>query len=350
MPSYSLKHVTRYTYATEVIDCANKVMLYPLEDERLKVTRHEVCISHDSHHRQPTPIDTYIDCFGNKVGVFTVLQPHTVMVIESTADLTTSPILFPMDEEPAEMQWEDLRSRQHDPTIIDFLVQEDFPSLPDLCNALDKIVDKREKPLKNALVLSEYVYGNFEYRQGVTNVETPAEEIWKLKAGVCQDFAHMLQAMLRVVGIPARYVSGYVCPKPEEEVRGTGATHAWVEAYIPFYGWLGLDPTNNCIVNDGHIRVAVGRNFHDCTPVKGTYKGQGTHRLSVAVHIESAEPEAPHAPSIAPAPVYEVPDPEKPVNSYHRYLELQHAQQQQHMQQQQQQQILEQQQEQQQQQ
>jgi transglutaminase-like putative cysteine protease len=342
MPSYSLKHITRYTYATEVIDCANQVMLYPLEDERLKVTHHEVCVSHDSPNRQPTAIDTYTDCFGNTVGVFTVLHPHTVMVIDSTADLNTSPILFPMDEEPADQQWEDLRSRQYDPSIIDFLVQEDFLSLPELRTALEQIVNKAEKPLKNALVLSEYVYEHFEYKPGATNVETPAEEIWKLKAGVCQDFAHILLVMLRVVGIPARYVSGYVCPKKEEEeeVRGTGATHAWVEAYIPFYGWLGLDPTNNCIVNDGHIRMAIGRNFHDCTPVKGTYKGLGTHKLAVSVSIEATEPEAAQAPTIAPAPLYTVPDPESPVNSYHRHLELQHEQERQHMQQQQQQQQL----------
>ncbi|GAA4348587.1 transglutaminase family protein [Hymenobacter saemangeumensis] len=339
MPSYSLKHITRYTYASEVIDCANQLMLYPLQDERLKVTRHEVCVSHDSHHRQPPPIATYTDCFGNTVGVFTLLQPHTVMVIESDAELTTSPILFPMDEEPADKQWDDLRSRQHDPSIIDFLVQEDFPSLPELRATLTQLLNKNEKPLKNALVLSEYVHAHFEYKPGATNVETPAEEIWKLKAGVCQDFAHILLVMLREAGIPARYVSGYVCPQ-KEEVRGTGATHAWVEAYIPFYGWLGLDPTNNCIVNDGHIRMAIGRNFHDCTPVKGTYKGLGTHKLGVSVHIENTEAEAPQAPTIALAPLYAVPDPESPVNSYHRHRELQHEQQRQHLQQQQQQQLV----------
>jgi transglutaminase-like putative cysteine protease len=145
-------------------------------------------------------------------------------------------------------------------------------------SSLTNVVNYSEKPLKNALVLSEYVYDNFVYEKGVTSVETPIEEVWNLKKGVCQDFAHILLVMLRMFDIPARYISGYICPK-NEGVRGEGATHAWVEAYIPFYGWLGLDPTNNTIVSDGHVRLQVGRNFADCTPVKGIYKGSGDHRL-----------------------------------------------------------------------
>jgi transglutaminase-like putative cysteine protease len=331
MPTYTIKHITRYTYAAEVIDGANQLMLYPLPDDRLQVARHEVCISSDAGTRQSTPIDTYVDAFGNTVGVFTILEPHTVLVIESTADVTTNPILFPMDEQPAEQQWQDLRSRQFDPAFLDFLAPSDFKSIEDVNNTLRQLTSEAEKPLKNALVLSEYIFGHFEYRQGVTNVETPVEEIWQLKAGVCQDFAHMLLALLRQVGIPARYVSGYVCPKKEEEgeVRGIGATHAWVEAYIPFYGWLGLDPTNNTIVNDGHVRMAIGRNFPDCTPVKGTYKGTGTHKLHVSVDIEEVTPEPAESPTLAPAPLYEVPDPEMPANSFRLYQEQQQQQQQQ---------------------
>ncbi len=82
----------------------------------------------------------------------------------------------------------------------------------------------------------------------------------------------ILLAMLRLIDIPSRYVSGYICPN-KNGMRGEGATHAWVEAYIPFYGWLGIDPTNNCIVNDTHVRLAIGRSFSDCSPVKGTYRG-----------------------------------------------------------------------------
>ena len=132
--------------------------------------------------------------------------------------------------------------------------------------------------------LNEYVYKNFQYIQGITSVTTTLDEIWKLKAGVCQDFAHMLLAMLRLLNVPARYVSGYVCPH-DHTLRGEGATHAWVEAYVPFYGWLGLDPTNNCIVNDLHVRLAIGRSFSDCSPVRGTYKGTAKQTLEVGVSV-----------------------------------------------------------------
>ncbi len=198
----------------------------------------------------------------------------------------------------------------------------------DLQNTLRGITNYDEKPLKNALVLSEYVYNNFTYKKGVTNIETPIEEIWQLKAGVCQDFAHMLLNLLRIAGIPARYISGYVCPK-DTGVRGEGATHAWVEAYIPFYGWLGLDPTNNCIVTDGHVRIALGRNFNDCTPVKGTYKGSGEHTLEVTVNIESNRPRKTVEPSTLPNFNYVVKNSEAPVNSYRHFLDIQQQQQQQ---------------------
>ena len=127
-------------------------------------------------------------------------------------------------------------------------------------------------------------------------VETTMDEIWKLRAGVCQDFAHILTIMLRLVNIPARYVSGYICTNRHHTLRGEGATHAWAEAFIPFLGWVGLDPTNNCLVNDSHVRLALGRNFTDCSPVKGTYRGTAKHNLEVSVSVEY-EDEHPHSPS-----------------------------------------------------
>ncbi|UYZ59675.1 transglutaminase family protein [Hymenobacter latericus] len=328
MPAYNIKHITRYTYASEVIDCANQIMLYPIEDERLEVLRHELTVVHDSGERQPTAIGTYTDCFGNTVGVFTVLQPHTVLVIESEKQVVTRPVALPPDDVPAEQQWKHLRTLATNPAFIDFMAPEDFPSAQEVQNTLSPLVSFASTPLQNAQALSAYVYNNFLYQKGITNVETPAEEIWRLKAGVCQDFAHILLAMLRLFGIPARYVSGYVCPR-DETVRGTGATHAWVEAYIPFYGWLGLDPTNNCLVSDGHVRIALGRSFADCTPVKGTYKGSGSHKLSVAVHIESSQPEQAKQALALPLAPQEARDADAPVNSYRHHLEQQQQQQQQ---------------------
>ena len=112
-------------------------------------------------------------------------------------------------------------------------------------------------------------------------------------------------------------------------MRGEGATHAWVEAYIPFYGWLGLDPTNNCIVNDQHVKLAVGRNFSDCTPVKGTYKGSGQHTLEVSVEIKNGNTEKATQKQGLPKFSYQSKNPGKPINSYRYYLEVQQKQQQQ---------------------
>jgi transglutaminase-like putative cysteine protease len=322
MPAYKIKHVTRYTYTSPVIDCTNQIMLYPIIDDRLEVKKHTVNISYEPE------IEVFADFFGNHVGVFSVIKPHTELLIESTAEVITKPVLVPMDEALSEDQWKHLQNIKYNAAFIDFLTQETFPSYNDLKTTLNGILNHADKPLKNALVMSEYVYDNFKYKKGVTSIQTPIEEIWELKAGVCQDFAHMLLDMLRMYEIPARYVSGYICPK-ETGVRGEGATHAWVEAYIPFYGWLGLDPTNNCIVTDGHVRIAVGRNFNDCTPVKGTYKGSGEHTLEVTVNIENGKLNKiiPH--TVEPAYVYTVKNTEVPRNSYRKYVEMQQQQQQQ---------------------
>ncbi|HSU49029.1 MAG TPA: transglutaminase family protein [Segetibacter sp.] len=238
MPAYKIKHITRYTYASPVIDCTNQIMLYPVIDDRLEVKKHEIKVSNNPE------IEVFVDYFGNQVGAFSVIKPHNELLIESVAEVVTKQVLVPMDEQPAEEQWKHLEDIKYQVEFFDFLKEEGFSSLEDVKETLQNVVNLADKPLKNALVLSEYVYDNFTYQKGVTSIETPVEEIWKLKAGVCQDFAHMLVVMLRMFKIPARYVSGYICPK-DTGVRGEGATHAWVEAYIPFYGWLGLDPTNN---------------------------------------------------------------------------------------------------------
>ncbi|MGI4734700.1 MAG: transglutaminase family protein [Janthinobacterium lividum] len=321
MPSYKIQHRTRYTYAAPVIDCANQLMIYPLPDDRLTVKGHTVSIT------QQPEVALFTDYFGNQVGVFSLIQPHTELVIDSLADVETHAIQFPMDEAPADAQWANLLGLRTDVAFMDFLKPTPSELESEIRQALGGILTYGAKPLKQSLELSEYVYDNFQYQQGVTSIETPLEEIWRGRAGVCQDFTHLLIYLLRLTGLPARYVSGYVCPR-EEGVRGTGATHAWVEVHIPFYGWLGLDPTNNCIVNDGHVRMAIGRNFADCTPVKGTYKGTGAHTLEVSVHIENGQPIPGNEAPDAPVYVQQSPTPAEPVNSYRKYVTWEQQQQQ----------------------
>ncbi len=326
MASYKITHVTRYTYASTVIDCTNQVMLYPIVDANLEVKKHEIRVSHNP------VMETFVDYFGNYIGVFSVIKPHTELLIESIADVETKPVQPPIDGIAPAEQWQHLHELKDHVLYMDFLTKQPFPSEEEVRDELNTIIDYSKSPLQNGQALAGYVYNTFNYQKGVTNVETPTEEVWQLKAGVCQDFAHILLVFLRMYDIPARYVSGYICPK-DKEMRGEGATHAWVEAHIPGYGWLGLDPTNNCIVNDRHVRLAVGRNFYDCTPVKGTYKGSGEHTLEVSVEISNGNAKKPDDKPSLPVFNYQSKNPGEPINSYRHYLEVQQKQQQQQQQQ-----------------
>lgn len=318
MPNYRIKHITRYTYPSPVIDSANQVMLFPIEDEQQKINKHEVIIT------QQQPVEVFTDYFGNKVGLFSVIKPHTELCIQSNIDITTREVPLPVDDQPAAAQWDNLASIREQFPYMDFMLLEHFEAQDEFAALVKSFMNDSITPFAAAQQLSAFIYHNFEYKKGITNVETQVDEIWQLKAGVCQDFAHVLLVMLRIIGIPARYVSGYICPK-NHELRGEGATHAWVEAYIPFYGWLGFDPTNNCIVSDRHVRLAVGRNFSDCTPVKGTYKGSSEHTLEVSVRIDNGTPEKDDEPA-QPVFSYQVHNPGVPDNSYRRFIEMQQQQ------------------------
>ena len=321
MPRFTIRHVTRYIYEQAVRDSANQVILFPLNDDYQDVLRQDLFISGDPQ------VEMYKDYYGNTIGSFTYAEPHRQLVIDSRKEVLVKEKTMPADTEPAATQWLHLQQVKFTYPYIDFIKQEVFLAADEI-KQLPVILDAPAlTPLQAALGLNEYVFKNFSYDKAVTDVETTLDEVWKLKAGVCQDFAHMLLVMLRMIGIPARYVSGYVCPN-KSGLRGEGATHAWVEAYIPFYGWLGLDPTNNCMVNDLHVRLATGRSFSDVSPVKGTYKGTSNHTLEVGVTIsyEDGSVSEEH-------PAVLVPQPNKNnvvagSNSYRRHLEMMQQQQQ----------------------
>lgn len=321
MTSYYIKHITRYQYASPVIDCANQLMLYPIQDAQQVLKKHELVITHKPE------VEEFIDYFGNKIGIFSVVQPITELMIVSDIEIEVAPAAVPPAGHTVKEQWEQLAVLREQFPYMDFMMLENFEHENEVLSVIKQTVDFSLSPFDTAQLLSKYVYDNFEYRKGVTTVETSAEEIWKIKAGVCQDFAHILLVMLRIVGIPARYVSGYICPK-NHELRGEGATHAWVEVCVPFYGWMGLDPTNNCIASDRHVRLAIGRHFTDCTPVKGTYKGSAEHTLEVSVVIENEQlkKEEDKKKDAAPVFTYKSKNAAPQANSYRRYMEMQQQQ------------------------
>ena len=320
MADFRIKHITRYSYASTVIDCTNQIMLFPVNDITQNVKKHELKITND-----PT-VEKFTDYFGNTVGVFSNIAPHNILLIVSDIVVSTNPVVLPEDNHPAVQQWMELDKLRDQYPFLDFMQHEALTSMAELEQISVSSINKNDTPYTNAKRLSEYIYTNFEYKKGVTSIETKIDDILKLKAGVCQDFAHLLLVLLHISGIPARYVSGYICPK-NHELRGEGATHAWVEAYLPYYGWLGLDPTNNCIASDRHVKLAIGKNFSDCTPVKGTYKGSSEHTLEVSVSIENGHLKTQEEKEAVQTFTYTSKNPGINNNSYRQYLEQQQQQQ-----------------------
>ena len=280
MPTFFIKHLTKYSYSNLIIDGANQIMLHPIQDEFQNVTSHTLSVN-----RNPK-IETYIDFYGNTVGTFMILEPHNFLSVISEIEITTKEKMFPDDAKPVNEQWEELKRIKYKPEFIDYLKYKKFDGTDSIAELLKAKDLNTLSPFKIALELCEYIYTNFKYIQGITTVDSKLDHVWDLKAGVCQDFANILLQMVRMLGVPARYVSGYICPN-ESGSRGEGATHAWIEVYIPFYGWLGIDPTNNAIANEYHVRLAVGRGYKDCAPVTGVFKGNAKGDLFVKVKVST---------------------------------------------------------------
>jgi transglutaminase-like putative cysteine protease len=318
MPRFILDHLTKYTYPSPVKNSANKIMLFPIADEYQELVKQKLVITGNPL------IETYRDYYGNEVGSFTYTQPHVLLAIESKIEVVTKKRQLPESTLSAEEQWKILKKSNTNALLIDYLKQEDFVQLQEVADIVQGLQLNDCSTLKAVEILNQYIYSNFNYIKGITEVDTTIDEVWKLKAGVCQDFAHILLVMLRMTGIPARYVSGYVCPI-SEGYRGEGATHAWVEAYLPELGWVGFDPTNNCMVSDLHIRLAVGRSFRDCSPVRGTYVGTSTHELEVKVNVSYQDGHSFEQSNTSTVhPVKEMPAGE---NSYRTYMQMMQQQQ-----------------------
>jgi transglutaminase-like putative cysteine protease len=138
------------------------------------------------------------------------------------------------------------------------------------------------------LGLNHHIYEEFTYMPGVTDVRTPLADVLRKRQGVCQDFAHLMIALIRCAGLPARYVSGYIETEPvsgTSSLTGATASHAWVEVFLPSGLWIGLDPTNDMLEGERHIQLGVGRDYGDVSPMRGVFKGPERQRLSVTVAV-----------------------------------------------------------------
>jgi transglutaminase-like putative cysteine protease len=277
MPIFSIHHITIYEYDRPVKESVNEIKIFPVKCPGQEVLQHDLSIT--GH----PDVQKFTDYWGNKTGGFNLLAAHKVLKIESKLLVrTTATSQLQLNFHSG---FEQLRVEMNDDLQLLEMARTAAINEQDTINM---ILEQICKPGKSVAAVteacSEYIFRHFKYIKGITNIETTVDEIISHKAGVCQDFAHVMLQILRSCKIPSRYVSGYICPN-KDGLRGEGATHAWVEVYIPGTGWAGIDPTNNVWVTNKHVKLAVGRDFRDCTPVKGTFKGPAKQKLSVFVAV-----------------------------------------------------------------
>lgn len=277
MAVFKIIHITKYQYNWPIKESINEIRLFPHNFANQDVLQHQLLITHNPN------IEISNDYYGNRIGNFNNLESHEEMTIESRMLVRVNHSLKIPEIDTTTVQ--DLANEKEKSIYLQRLC---CPEIIDKQNKINLILKKINRDDKSIIAIAQecnaYIFKHFTYTKGITNIETTVDEILEIKKGVCQDFAHVLLQLLRTAGIPSRYVSGYICPN-ESGLRGEGATHAWVEIYTPTQGWLGLDPTNNIWTMDNHVKLSVGRNFYDCTPVKGTFKGFARQTLSVCVSI-----------------------------------------------------------------
>lgn len=235
-------------------------------------------------------VKSYFDWLGNSVHAFSINALHNKIQIIATSVVET--ISQPVNLNLLPDEW--TRDHEYDYTLFDFLQfggpVVDAPLLRELAGAIvTGASDRATIRLGDLLTgILRIIDDDFMYEKGITTSASPITEILTHRRGVCQDFTHLMIGLCRALNIPARYISGYIHPD-KERFRGYAQTHAWVEVYAPSCGWFGLDPTNNCVVGENFVKVALGRNFQDVPPNKGVYKGDAKETINVAVQSEQLE-------------------------------------------------------------
>ncbi|MED5621292.1 transglutaminase family protein [Ideonella sp. BN130291] len=284
-----VEHDTHYAYAWPVEQAQHVAFLRPLEDERQQVEAFEMVVEPPpSHHASGR------DVFGNQRVLFSVHSPHAALRVAARSRVRlVAPAAF---DPAATVAWEAVRDRLVFHAGAPFEPAAEFtapsPYVPRLA-ALRELAAEVFTPGRAlgeaAIALMQQVHLDFRYETASTAVDTPLQQVLVQRRGVCQDFAHLMIGALRSVGLAARYVSGYLLTTPlpgMAALQGADASHAWVSVYCPGVpgDWFELDPTNNLLPSTEHVRLAVGRDYGDVTPLRGVIRGGGRHTLTVRVN------------------------------------------------------------------
>ncbi len=286
---YRVRHVTTYRYAEPVDLGSHMLHLSPRT-----LPFQAVLDANIATLPEPSRASERLDHFGNPVQWLFMDRPHDRF--EVTLDATVD-VLFPRQADPAlSMPWEQVAAAARDGGAQAWQASEfvfDSPMLPLEPGAGGYAAASFPpgRPILAALIdLNGRIRKDFAFRSGVTTISTPVARVLAQRAGVCQDFTHLMISGLRALGLPARYVSGYLRTTPPPGVtgrRGADQSHAWVGAWLgPEHGWVDLDPTNDLIVRDEHVVLAWGRDYGDISPVRGMILGGGHHTVSVAVDLD----------------------------------------------------------------
>jgi transglutaminase-like putative cysteine protease len=278
-----IRHVTRYHYESSVRESVMELRMQPQKSIRQRL------ISFEMELEPRAQLFSYIDPFGNAVHHFDVPQPHDELTIVARACVETqAPPEVPLSVDLGE--WDRLKSAFTQSECYEFLQPHGYavktPALADFMAAKGLDTPRLRDPLTCLRELSQTIYDSFGYQPGVTHADSPIDLALASGGGVCQDFAHIMIAICRDWGLPARYVSGYLFTDRQNGDRSDpDATHAWVEVFLPSQRWIGFDPTNNTLAGERHVAVAVGRDYTDVPPSRGVYKGDTESHLAVDVSV-----------------------------------------------------------------
>jgi transglutaminase-like putative cysteine protease len=297
MKRIHVEHETIYTYESEVQLAHHLAYLSPITN-----SYQEVLSSHINISPAPDTHQQNLDIFGNKRDFFSFHKSHQSLSVTSTSEVISKSIPSDLIQR-IDHTWEVIRDSLKYSASKSFLSASEFtypspfaPYTKEIKNYAEKSFTPGRKLTDASIELCGRIFKDFKYSPNSTEINTPVWQAFETKKGVCQDFAHIFIVALRSIGLSAKYISGYLLTTPppgQEKLRGADASHAWISIYCPGIpgDWLELDPTNNMIADSNHVRLAIGRDFGDVSPLRGVIRGGGDHELSVAVTAEEIDPQ-----------------------------------------------------------
>ncbi len=306
MTELEVVHETRYAYSAPVTLAHHLAHLQPLDDNAQRLLGFDLRVS-----PTPDPLRHSLDSAGNLQSHFSLIRPHDTLTVRAASRVRVAARFAALRPETSP-PWDWLAERLHyvarspfDPAV-EYAMPSPFVPRLDVLRVYGAPIFGRGRPVAEAAIeLMQRIHADFQYESESTEIDTPLAMSFAQRRGVCQDFAHLMAGTLRMYGLPARYVSGYLLTTPQDggaegadngtPMVGADASHAWVQAWCPGTvgvegAWLDLDPTNNVVPGSGHVRVAVGRDFGDVTPLRGVIRGGGRHTLSVGVSTRVVGP------------------------------------------------------------